>query len=153
MPAIFTELGTSPAVAEAVGSDDRVRRSWRSRRTRCPQDGSYFTFIKNFASLITDNLRSGGRTGGAGIRPTADRSHVELLGPLLDPFLDNEFMLRALLAGILVSLACAVVGTFVVLRGLAFIGDALAHGVLPGVAVAVLLGLPGMLGRRGRAPP
>ncbi len=55
-------------------------------------------------------------------------------------------MLRALAAGILVSLACAVVGTFVVLRGLAFIGDALAHGVLPGVAVALLLGIPGIVG-------
>jgi ABC-type Mn2+/Zn2+ transport system permease subunit len=63
-----------------------------------------------------------------------------------DPFLDNAFMQRALLAGVLVSLACAVVGTFVVLRGLAFIGDALAHGVLPGIAAAILLGLPGMLG-------
>jgi ABC-type Mn2+/Zn2+ transport system permease subunit len=68
------------------------------------------------------------------------------MGPLLDPFLNNEFMLRALLAGLLVSIGCAVVGTYVVLRGLAFIGDALAHGVLPGVAVALLLGLPGMLG-------
>jgi ABC-type Mn2+/Zn2+ transport system permease subunit len=38
------------------------------------------------------------------------------------------------------------VGTFVVLRGLAFIGDALSHGVLPGVAIAMLLGLPGMVG-------
>ncbi len=55
-------------------------------------------------------------------------------------------MLRALTAGILVSIGCGIVGTFVVLRGLAFIGDALAHGVLPGVAVAVLLGLPGMVG-------
>jgi ABC-type Mn2+/Zn2+ transport system permease subunit len=65
---------------------------------------------------------------------------------LLDPFLDNSFMTRALLAGVLVSIACGVVGTFVVLRGLAFIGDALAHGVLPGIAGAILLGLPGMLG-------
>ena len=64
----------------------------------------------------------------------------------LDPFLDNEFLQRALLAGVLVSLACAVVGTYVVLRGLAFIGDALAHGVLPGVAGAMLLGLSPMLG-------
>lgn len=64
----------------------------------------------------------------------------------VDPFLSNGFMTRALLAGILVSIACAVVGTFVVLRGLAFIGDALAHGVLPGIAGAILLGLPGMLG-------
>lgn len=68
------------------------------------------------------------------------------MGPLLDPFLANEFMVRALLAGILVSISCAIVGTFVVLRGLAFIGDALAHGVLPGIAGAVLLGLPGILG-------
>ncbi|MCU0479154.1 MAG: metal ABC transporter permease, partial [Chloroflexi bacterium] len=52
------------------------------------------------------------------------------MGPFLDPFLENEFLVRALLAGVLVSISCAIVGTFVVLRGLAFIGDALAHGVL-----------------------
>lgn len=68
------------------------------------------------------------------------------MGPFLDPFLDNGFMLRALLAGVLVSIACSVVGTFVVLRGLAFIGDALAHGVLPGIAAALLLGIPGIVG-------
>ena len=68
------------------------------------------------------------------------------MGPFIDPFLDNGFMLRALVAGILVSVACAVVGTFVVLRGLAFIGDALAHGVLPGIAAALLIGLPGIVG-------
>lgn len=68
------------------------------------------------------------------------------MGLFIDPFVDNGFMLRALLAGVLVSISCSVVGTFVVLRGLAFIGDALAHGVLPGIAAAVLLGLPGMLG-------
>jgi ABC-type Mn2+/Zn2+ transport system permease subunit len=64
----------------------------------------------------------------------------------ITPFADNEFLLRALLAGILVALACAIVGTFVVLRGLAFVADALAHGVLPGIAIAVLLGLPATLG-------
>ena len=68
------------------------------------------------------------------------------MGPLIDPFLDNGFMLRALLAGVLVSISCAVVGTFVVLRGLAFIGDALAHGVLPGIAAALLIGAPGLVG-------
>ena len=65
---------------------------------------------------------------------------------LVDPFLANDFMLRSLVAGVLVSLACAIVGTYVVLRGLAFIGDALAHGVLPGIAGALLLGLPGLVG-------
>ena len=48
---------------------------------------------------------------------------------LLTPFLSNGFMLQALIAGVLVSIACAIVGTFIILRGLAFIGDALAHGV------------------------
>ena len=68
------------------------------------------------------------------------------LGPLIDPFIQNEFMVNALAAGILVSVACSIVGTFVVLRGLAFIGDALAHGVLPGVAIAIIFGIPGMIG-------
>jgi ABC-type Mn2+/Zn2+ transport system permease subunit len=64
----------------------------------------------------------------------------------VDPFLSNTFLLRALLAGILVSISCGIVGTFIVLRGLAFIGDALGHGVLPGIAVAILLGIPGIIG-------
>lgn len=64
---------------------------------------------------------------------------------LIAPFSSNGFMLQALIAGILVSIACAIAGTFVILRGLAFIGDALAHGVLPGIAVAILVGFPGMM--------
>ena len=65
---------------------------------------------------------------------------------LVEPFVSNTFMVRALIAGALVSVACGVVGTYIVLRGLAFIGDALAHGVLPGVAIAILLGIPGIIG-------
>ena len=64
----------------------------------------------------------------------------------ITPFISNTFMLRALAAGVLVSVACAMIGTFVVLRGLAFIGDALAHGVLPGIAIALLINAPAMLG-------
>lgn len=55
-------------------------------------------------------------------------------------------MQRALLAGILLSALAAIVGTYVVLRGMAFIGDALAHGVLPGVALAALVGAPVLIG-------
>ena len=62
------------------------------------------------------------------------------------PFTENPFLQRSLLVGILVAISCAIAGTFVVLRGLAFLGDALAHGVLPGVAGALLLGAPGILG-------
>jgi ABC-type Mn2+/Zn2+ transport system permease subunit len=65
---------------------------------------------------------------------------------LITPFSSNSFMLQALVAGVLVSIGCAVAGTFIILRGLAFIGDALAHGVLPGIAVAVLIGFPGIIG-------
>ncbi len=65
---------------------------------------------------------------------------------LIHPFTANSFMVQALLAGVLVSIACSVAGTFVILRGLSFIGDALSHGVLPGIAVAFLVGLPGILG-------
>jgi ABC-type Mn2+/Zn2+ transport system permease subunit len=61
---------------------------------------------------------------------------------LVDPFTCAAcgFMQRALLAGVLTGLAAAVVGTWVVLRGLTFMGDAVAHGVLPGIAVAYVLG-------------
>ena len=50
----------------------------------------------------------------------------------IDPFTSNVFMQRALYAGLLVVLTTSVVGTWVVLRGMSFLSDALAHGVLPG---------------------
>jgi ABC-type Mn2+/Zn2+ transport system permease subunit len=53
--------------------------------------------------------------------------------------LQYPFMIRGLLASVMVGTLCAVVGTYVVLRGMAFFGDALAHAILPGVAVAYLL--------------
>lgn len=64
---------------------------------------------------------------------------------LTDPF-SFDFMQRALAAGVLAVLTTSLVGTWVILRGLAFMGDALAHGVLPGIAVALLLGIHPMLG-------
>ncbi len=62
-----------------------------------------------------------------------------MLSFLLLP-LHYSFMLRGLAAVVMVGVVCAVVGSFVVLRGMAFFGDALAHAVLPGVAVAYLVG-------------
>lgn len=62
------------------------------------------------------------------------------LWALLTQPLHYPFMLRGLLASVMVGTLCAVVGSFVVLRGMAFFGDALAHAILPGVAVAYLLG-------------
>ena len=57
---------------------------------------------------------------------------------LLEP-LQYAFMLRGLLAALLVGILCAIMGTYVVIRGMAFLGDAMAHAILPGVAIAYLL--------------
>lgn len=57
---------------------------------------------------------------------------------LIQP-LTYEFMQRGMLASVIVGILCAVMGTYVVLRGMAFLGDALAHAILPGVAIAYLL--------------
>ncbi|HNZ12206.1 MAG TPA: metal ABC transporter permease [Anaerolineaceae bacterium] len=62
-----------------------------------------------------------------------------MLDALLQP-LTYAFMQRGLLAAILVGIICAVIGCYVVLRSMAFLGDALAHAILPGVAVAYLIG-------------
>lgn len=64
---------------------------------------------------------------------------------LLEPFAE-PFARQALLAGMLVVLATAVVGTWVVIRGMSFLGDALAHGVLPGIALALVFGIDPLIG-------
>lgn len=58
---------------------------------------------------------------------------------LVDPFTFG-FMQRGLAAGALVGLTCAVLSAFVVLRGMAFVGDAMAHTILPGIVFAFLRG-------------
>ena len=65
---------------------------------------------------------------------------------LFGPFVDNEFLRLSLVATCVVAVTCAIAGAFVVLRGLSFVGDALAHGVVPGVAVALLAGFSGVIG-------
>jgi ABC-type Mn2+/Zn2+ transport system permease subunit len=64
---------------------------------------------------------------------------MNTLDYILSP-LTYQFMLRGMLAAITVGIVCATVGTYVVLRGMAFFGDALAHAILPGVAVGYLVG-------------
>lgn len=54
--------------------------------------------------------------------------------------LEYAFMTRAMVAVILVGIVCAIVGSYIVLRGMAFFGDALAHSILPGVAIGYLVG-------------
>ena len=68
-----------------------------------------------------------------------------MIAALLDP-LSYEFFVRALVAAVIVGTVCAVVGTFVVPRGIAFIGDAVAHASFPGVVAAFLLSIPFYVG-------
>lgn len=64
---------------------------------------------------------------------------------LLDPF-QLGFQQRALVAGVLAAVALALVGTWVVIRGMSFLGDALVHGVVPGIAVAILFDFNVLMG-------
>ena len=64
---------------------------------------------------------------------------------LLTP-LGYDFFVRALVASALVGVACAIVGSFVVLKGMSFIGDAVSHAAFPGIVIAYLVGAPIILG-------
>lgn len=67
------------------------------------------------------------------------------MSAITEPF-RTDFMLQALAGGVLVAAIGGVVGTWVVIRGMAFLGEAIGHGMLPGVALATVLGAPVMLG-------
>ncbi|MEI6385283.1 MAG: metal ABC transporter permease [Spirochaetota bacterium] len=62
-----------------------------------------------------------------------------VLSALMEP-LRYGFMQRGLAAAVMVGVICAVMGTWVILRGMAFLGDAMAHAILPGVAIAWVVG-------------
>jgi zinc transport system permease protein len=65
---------------------------------------------------------------------------------MLQDFLDLGFLQRALAAGVLAALSCAILSPFVVLRRMAFAGHGLSHAAFGGAAVALLLGIPVMAG-------
>jgi manganese/iron transport system permease protein len=62
----------------------------------------------------------------------------DVIGWLLDP-LQYAFMQRALFEVVLMGLTCGLIGTYVVLRGMAFMGDAISHAIFPGIVIAFLL--------------
>jgi len=69
---------------------------------------------------------------------------------ILEP-LAYGFVLRGLLAGVLAAVSCALLSAFVVWRGMAFVGDALAHAILPGIVVAYIFGFSFFFGALGAA--
>ncbi len=67
-----------------------------------------------------------------------------MVDALLDPF-QYQFMVRALIVSVLVGAVCPLIGGYVITRNLSFMGDALAHGVMPGLALGILLGFSPLL--------
>src|SRR3954468_3953946 len=76
---------------------------------------------------------------------TSTTPNADVLNLILDPMAFG-FMQRGLVAAVLVGIVCAVMGTFVVLKGLAFIGDAISHAAFPGLVIAYIVGAPLYLG-------
>jgi ABC-type Mn2+/Zn2+ transport system permease subunit len=64
---------------------------------------------------------------------------MKMIRMLLDPF-TFAFMQRGLIAALIVGIICSVIGCFVVIRSMAFLGDAMAHAILPGIAISYILG-------------
>ena len=71
---------------------------------------------------------------------------MDIIAEALIAPLDYGFMVRALIVSTLVGVMCPALGAYVVSRGLGFMGDALAHSVLPGMVAAFLLGVSPILG-------
>ncbi|XTZ16870.1 zinc ABC transporter permease AztB [Micromonospora echinospora] len=61
------------------------------------------------------------------------------MSSLVEPF-TVSFVVRALVGGVLLAAVCALVGVWVIARGMTFLGEAMSHGMLPGVAIASILG-------------
>lgn len=70
---------------------------------------------------------------------------MEALNWMTEP-LQYGFFMRALLASIMVGIICPVIGSYMILRGMAFFGDALSHAILPGIVIAYLLSIPLAIG-------
>ncbi len=142
MPAIFTEGGHEAEAAEALA--DRLGVTAVALQTDAlGPDGSgfetYVDLMRTNTELIVAALGDD-EPAAASVGPVSDP-----VGWWISPF-TTPVMAQALLAGLLVVLTTSVVGTWVVLRGMSFLGDALAHGVLPGVAIAFILGVSTTVG-------
>ncbi len=65
---------------------------------------------------------------------------MDLISYIVEPF-QYSFLVRALVVAVVISITCPLVGVFVITRGYGFMGDAMAHSILPGMALALIAGL------------
>ncbi len=131
VPAIFADTANPTTLADTVAAEaGRTSLGGRSLHRFARRAG------KRRRDLCGDDPQQ---------RPPGGRGPGNVMEWLTAP-LSEPFMQRALLGGILAAVTTSVVGTWVVMRGLSFMGDALAHGVVPGIALAVVVGFDVMLG-------
>ena len=70
---------------------------------------------------------------------------MDVISYIVEPF-QYSFLVRALIAAVIISVICPLVGVFVITRGYGFMGDAMAHSILPGMALALIAGLSPWVG-------
>lgn len=145
---VFLETGADPRLVREVAAEAGVRTVTELYTDSLTPPGgpaaSYLQMMRANTLAIVGALAP---TGMQGIDELGGQAvEGRILGPLSYPF-----MQRGMLAAVLVGILCAVVGCFVVLRSMAFLGDAMAHAILPGVAVAYLLRGELLLGALGAA--
>lgn len=152
VPAAFIETSVNPRLIERVAAEAGIRIGGTLYSDSLgPVGSSGDTYIK----MIESNTRTivgalGGTPQAARAGSPVDQAITSLtqfffglakngiLPGLFEP-LGYAFMVRALLASLMVGVLCGIIGCYIILRRMALIGDALSHAVLPGVAIARLL--------------
>lgn len=140
VPAIFVEASSPTRLSETLAAEagHTVEIVPVYGESLGPEESGAATY----AEAVRTNAE---RIATALGREPAAAAAVPVIGWFTETF-ELAFMQRALVAGLLAAATTAVIGTWVVLRGLTFLGDAIAHGVVPGLALAVLWGFSPIAG-------
>ncbi len=149
--AIFTERQASDedAVALADRLDNVAVVALHSGSLGDPASGAdtYVSMMRSNARLIGQALAEANASSPLAVPDTESANPItDPIAYWVEPFTDSAANRHAFVAAFLAAITTSLVGTWVVLRGMAFLGDALAHGVLPGIALAFVLGVDTTLG-------
>lgn len=159
VPAAFVETSVNPRLLERVAAESGITIGGTLYSDSLGPAGSpgdtYIKMIQANTQTIVSAL--GGTPQAAAVGSPFDRAITAtsrfffalaqrgILPALFEP-LGYAFMVRALLASIIVGILCGAIGCYIILRRMALIGDALSHAVLPGVAIARLLDINFFIG-------
>ncbi|GBC69391.1 Manganese transport system membrane protein MntB [archaeon HR01] len=147
VPSVFIETTINPQILRSVAEQAGVSVGGPLYGDSLGRPGSgaetYIGMMKTNTAAIVSALREARENRGQ-----EDGETTTLLDLLITP-LRFEFMRRALLVALIIGVVGGVVGSYAILRGWALLGDAVSHSVLPGVAIAYVLGLDLFLGALG----